>query len=655
VNAHASHLMFQERAVARYDSTKYHLKQMFRSSKHNGEAFYFGQRIITAVTLSCFAIIFTSYVIVLMALDYQDQIKHDLPAMPTRSVYGASLNVMISYRNQFGGDLNSEDMGWVDLQADELSEHCNSLGDAVFGSMMVGLSIAFLMWVIGTLTLMVDYRTQVLSARQGNWPLWLNKPKVNIVAAPNFINQVAASVILVTAIWTFVIGLIVLIFWWPVSRAWFASNWKIYLTVLLPALLTLTIKIIAAKTLAINNQYVYPYVFKFWDVVLAVIGLALGLISVLMRFILNLFTMLCALVRVERSPVPFWFSQVIDLDGVSKAYWGMVLEHHTHDNPVATIFIQILWENLGDMKARVEMAREQSKRDDPSHHRTHCDSMLAIEDEDEDTLAKDDDTLAIEDDDTNTEEDEATRIRKEKRLRRNRVVTRFWLALLLHHNPSLRVHRKAFLAKVALALEEERRKDKLREEVDLILQTHLKAQYIFLVSRIQHCSGSRETYWELGFDVSSAVQFKDENGGKQNTEAKAWLKEKTTLAGAVELLHKIDLKEISSLLENALLLVTVDGETLSDDEKDLAAHWFIAKIVQDADGEFEFDEFEQWLQRSASRVHKLRAQHQQKDALEKSTSMKKDPEGNLSAPDAQDETAIEFKHAESEPIKVTVI
>lgn len=310
----------------------------------------------------------------------------------------------------------------------------------------------------------------------------------------------------------------------------------------------------------------------------------------------------------------------------------MVMEHHTHDNPVATIFIQILWENIGDNKARVAMARKQSKHDDrsPSHHHADCDQHEA------------DPTLAIEDDNTSTEDSETN----EARIRKKRVVTRFWLALLLHHNPSLRVHRKAFLAKVAVALEEERRKDKLRAEVDLILQTHLRAQYIFLQPEdSQNCGG---------FDISSAVQFKDEFGGKHNFQAKAWLKEKPTLAGAVELLHKIELKEISSLLENALLLVTVDGENLTDDEKDLAAHWFITKIVHDADGEFEFDEFEQWLQRTALRVHKLRAQHQQNDGLDKSTSVKNDPEDNLSDPDAQDGTAIKFRHANSEAINVIV-
>ena len=54
-----------------------------------------------------------------------------------------------------------------------------------------------------------------------------------------------------------------------------------------------------------------------WDTFYTIVSLVVSLVSVLLRAILGLITMLLALTRIDRCPSPAWFQRLLDLDTVS--------------------------------------------------------------------------------------------------------------------------------------------------------------------------------------------------------------------------------------------------------------------------------------------------------------------------------------------------
>ena len=76
-------------------------------------------------------------------------------------------------------------------------------------------------------------------------------------------NNVMANVILITALLTVVIGLVVLVLWWSVSRKLIFDNWKFFVLLLAPSLFTVILKLIMNKILMDSpTTYRYPYAWR---------------------------------------------------------------------------------------------------------------------------------------------------------------------------------------------------------------------------------------------------------------------------------------------------------------------------------------------------------------------------------------------------------
>ena len=77
------------------------------------------------------------------------------------------------------------------------------------------------------------------------------------------VNNVMANVILITALLTVVIGLVVLVLWWSVSRKLIFDNWKFFVLLLAPSLFTVILKLIVNKVLMDSpTTYRYPYAWR---------------------------------------------------------------------------------------------------------------------------------------------------------------------------------------------------------------------------------------------------------------------------------------------------------------------------------------------------------------------------------------------------------
>ena len=265
-------------------------------------------------------------------------------------------------------------------------------------------------------------------------------------------------------------------------------------------------------------------------------GVVVSVVSVLLRIIKNFVTLILSLCRVDRSPVPAWFQRILDLDTVSRAYWGMVLEQHTHDNPVVSVFIDNMWQSI-------ESKQQQQQ----------------------DATDKDTDGVQLRIEQVSEEQTPRWLLRK-------RTINRLWLALLLHHNPSLRNHRKGFMAQLASRLETSRRNQQLRQQIDNVLAL-VKHQY-------------------------AALETNGHGVTLRNPEAAA---------------------KLEPVVQGVLDTMTIDGEALTTDEKELGHTWYLslllplllpvtlcdrfeAKLEHDADDTLEYEEFCHWAHRTGKRV-----------------------------------------------------
>ena len=123
-----------------------------------------------------------------------------------------------------------------------------------------------------------------------------------------------------------------------------------------------------------TSTYRFPLIYKLWDTFYQCTGILVSVVSVLLRIMMNLATMLAALARVDRTPCPQWFQQIIDLDTPSKAYWGMIMEAHTHNNPVMICFLNNLWDSIKARKHRQDATEDRDAT-------THGDSMYLDDEE----------------------------------------------------------------------------------------------------------------------------------------------------------------------------------------------------------------------------------------------------------------------------------
>ena len=84
-----------------------------------------------------------------------------LPDKPTAALFSAGINVQKLFHKTTLSDLSDVNLSWIVRQANDITDHCQDLGNAVFGSLLIGMGLSILLWLAATLNLVVDYRHQV--------------------------------------------------------------------------------------------------------------------------------------------------------------------------------------------------------------------------------------------------------------------------------------------------------------------------------------------------------------------------------------------------------------------------------------------------------------------------------------------------------------
>ena len=132
---------------------------------------------------------------------------------------------------------------------------------------------------------------------------------------------------------------------------------------------------------------------------------------------------------------------------MSRSYWGVVLENHTHNNPVAYCFIATLTKAASDRKS-ASATEEPEDAENAKESLKQSDAIQLTVDSAE-TNKQTEHPLPTSTESATSETEPVP----PRSLGVQRTVTKIWLALLLHHNPSLCKYRKAFLQRVEAKLE----------------------------------------------------------------------------------------------------------------------------------------------------------------------------------------------------------
>ena len=206
---------------------------------------------------------------------------------------------------------------------------------AFYVAAIIGTVIATLMLAVSMLTLFYDFKKRVLQARQGFWPY--PRSRFSLINSTSYVGSLISSFILGYA----VIAVLLTLFFIPLCHpvTWlllWVFKWTI-LVILAPSILNALLKVIAGKICVAKAHVRYRRCFSILELFLLYTAIPAGIITGLVRFIIMLAVGILTLSKVDTPIAPMWvLNRVMWIDFPNGAYNGLILEHHTHRNPLVT-------------------------------------------------------------------------------------------------------------------------------------------------------------------------------------------------------------------------------------------------------------------------------------------------------------------------------
>ena len=337
-------------AIQKERSFKTHLKALIKSIvKDDPDAFYVPVRIYAAFSVSLFATIFMAVWFANVFDSLRDTVrKADV------SVTIAMFNALTAMQEQFqqltGADLPTLASQWLEDNAQRVHKYMVSLADALYAASVAGSTLGILFYSAAMLSLVVDFRAQILQARRGIWQF--NEPKVAVKAAVTFMGVQISNGILTYVTISFIFALLITIIAWSLTwdvLLWLLKQkWQWLLTLILFALINPLIKLVCTKVIVAKKFIKRRYLWSAFELYELMTQVAAGLVKSLVRFIMVIVAVFFSLPRIDRSPFPAWVEYYLLLDTGSKSYQGVIVLYHISNNPVMRVAAWILAEDARD-------------------------------------------------------------------------------------------------------------------------------------------------------------------------------------------------------------------------------------------------------------------------------------------------------------------
>jgi hypothetical protein len=92
------------------------------------------------------------------------------------------------------------------------------------------------------------------------------------------------------------------------------------------------------------------------------IGFYSGLLMGFMRFVLSVLFINLTMFRVDKTGLPKWVHDTINLDWVNYAYNSLLLSHHTHNNPVTSAWVGVIMDHIIERRQKKKSLRKKFEK-----------------------------------------------------------------------------------------------------------------------------------------------------------------------------------------------------------------------------------------------------------------------------------------------------
>ena len=299
-----------------------------------GDCFFYPQRFFIAFLIAFFGFVFVAVNLFQIIVSFRSSVQ----SLKHNSVQTIFNFVRIGVKKLYLWVKIDPDDG--DLEVFVETSHIvevflDYLALAFYVAAIIGTVIATLMLAVSMLTLFYDFKKRVLQARQGFWPY--PRSRFSLINSTSYVGSLISSFILGYAV---IAGLLTF-FFIPLCHpvTWlllWVYKWTL-LAILAPSILNALLKVIAGKICVAKTHVRYRRCFSILELFLLYTAIPAGIITGLVRFIIMLAVGILTLSKVDTPIAPMWvLNRVMWIDFPNGAYNGLILEHHTHRNPLVT-------------------------------------------------------------------------------------------------------------------------------------------------------------------------------------------------------------------------------------------------------------------------------------------------------------------------------
>lgn len=184
-------------------------------------------------------------------------------------------------------------------------------------------------------TLFYDYKKRVLQARIGVWPY--PKERFSIVGSTSYVGSLISTFLLGYAVIVVLLTVIFVPLCHPVTYRLIWAYRVTLIIILLPTIINTVLKIIAKKCCVAKTFVRYRRCYAILDLFLLYLAIPAGVVTGLVRFIIMIVAGILTLSKIDTPIAPMWImNRIMWIDFPNAAYNALILEHHTHRNPILT-------------------------------------------------------------------------------------------------------------------------------------------------------------------------------------------------------------------------------------------------------------------------------------------------------------------------------
>lgn len=155
-----------------------------------------------------------------------------------------------------------------------------------------------------------------------------------------------------------------LFFWCLFSATFWEYIWSIrryWLTIVAVFFFSFLLDIVLSMVISNGRYFKSRKCMQVLDIIKIFLGFYSGLFTGFMRFLLSFLFMNVSLFRVDKTGIPNWIYQIINIDIINKPYLAMVKLYHTHNNPIKLNFVNMLLDHC--LKLRVKAQAKAPEQD----------------------------------------------------------------------------------------------------------------------------------------------------------------------------------------------------------------------------------------------------------------------------------------------------